>query len=275
MSGTVSPSHVSNMSNKQDQSNTTASYLQNEVVHKNHICDEITQKNGMYAAEWFHHQQKQHQISKKISLLKKRRDVLNEEIYKQRDICRGLKQQIVRIKKDRDELQIHFHEEKNDLDEIENLFSEVLVNLNVVLQRTRVWNERHLSTIGVRLLREYMINPRHATDVEGNAWCRLVQWPMTSNSIKNKKYLFLTRDFYTIGKDPRNDIILSGDSCSRFHAEIRKCTENKGLCLMDIGSSFGTSINFKKIEKKKEYCIIEKCRICFGETEVSFVVDFL
>jgi len=55
-------------------------------------------------------------------------------------------------------------------------------------------------------------------------------------------------DSISFGRDSRNTIHLEGDSVSRFHAEIRK--RSGTYMLVDLGSSNGTFVNGKRVERE-------------------------
>ncbi len=60
----------------------------------------------------------------------------------------------------------------------------------------------------------------------------------------------LTATRLTIGRDPKNDVVLKQDGISGFHAEIH--TENDRSQLVDLGSANGSYVNGKKVSGRRK-----------------------
>lgn len=67
---------------------------------------------------------------------------------------------------------------------------------------------------------------------------------------QRKPAIWLVETRYAIGKDPQNAIVLADDGVSPFHAEIR--VEGEQVFISDTGSSNGTFVNGKRIQRRTE-----------------------
>ena len=57
-----------------------------------------------------------------------------------------------------------------------------------------------------------------------------------------------------IGRAPENDIVLSSQYASNFHAELY-LLDNGDILLVDVGSSNGTFVNGAKVTSGKEVAV--------------------
>ncbi len=67
---------------------------------------------------------------------------------------------------------------------------------------------------------------------------------------QRKPAIWLVESRYAIGKDAQNNIALPDDGVSPFHAEIR--VEGDQVFITDTGSSNGTFVNGKRIQRRTE-----------------------
>lgn len=67
---------------------------------------------------------------------------------------------------------------------------------------------------------------------------------------QRKPAIWLVETRYALGKDPQNAIVLADDGVSPFHAEIR--VEGEQVFISDTGSSNGTFVNDKRIQRRTE-----------------------
>lgn len=67
---------------------------------------------------------------------------------------------------------------------------------------------------------------------------------------QRKPAIWLVEARYAIGKDAQNNIILSDEGVSPFHAEIR--VEGDQVFISDTGSTNGTFVNGKRIQRRTE-----------------------
>ena len=68
-----------------------------------------------------------------------------------------------------------------------------------------------------------------------------------------------SKSLVTIGAHSTNDIVLTGDEISAYHAQIMENEE--GILLFDLGSSNGTFVNSEKIIKPKKISASDKIKI--------------
>lgn len=80
---------------------------------------------------------------------------------------------------------------------------------------------------------------------------------------------FLNQPEMTLGRDPAADITLNDQGISRKHAKIIK-TENQ-VFLSDLGSSNGSSINDKKLEKGESRALAKEDMIKLGNTILKYL----
>lgn len=67
---------------------------------------------------------------------------------------------------------------------------------------------------------------------------------------QRKPAIWLVEARYAIGRDPQNTVVLAEDGVSPFHAEIR--VEGEQVFISDTGSSNGTFVNGKRIQRRTE-----------------------
>lgn len=67
---------------------------------------------------------------------------------------------------------------------------------------------------------------------------------------QRKPAVWLVENRYAIGKDPQNNIVLTDDGISPFHAELR--VEGDQVFISDTGSGTGTFVNGKRIQRRTE-----------------------
>lgn len=67
---------------------------------------------------------------------------------------------------------------------------------------------------------------------------------------QRKPAIWLVEARYAIGKDPQNTVVLTEEGVSPFHAEIR--VEGEQVFISDTGSSNGTFVNGKRIQRRTE-----------------------
>lgn len=67
---------------------------------------------------------------------------------------------------------------------------------------------------------------------------------------QRKPAIWLVEARYAIGRDPQNTIVLAEEGVSPFHAEIR--VEGEQVFISDTGSSNGTYVNGKRIQRRME-----------------------
>jgi two-component system cell cycle response regulator len=80
---------------------------------------------------------------------------------------------------------------------------------------------------------------------------------------------FITADQMIIGRDPSADISISDPSISRKHARVTR-TENV-VTLEDLGSSNGTAVNGKKIEKGNVVTLSKEDLVKLGNSIVKYL----
>ena len=82
---------------------------------------------------------------------------------------------------------------------------------------------------------------------------------------------YLLENNTSIGRALNNDIVLSGDVISKYHAEIVKSSDN--YYLVDKNSSNGTFLNGEFVNKN--YQLINDDIIEIGEYKIKFVEEFV
>jgi len=71
----------------------------------------------------------------------------------------------------------------------------------------------------------------------------------------------------TIGRDPKNSVVVNDKMVSRFHAEIQKIKEN--FFVTDLNSSNGTFVNDIKVPEGKYIKLKENDKIRLGKIELT------
>ena len=71
----------------------------------------------------------------------------------------------------------------------------------------------------------------------------------------------------TIGRDPKNNVVLNDKMVSRFHAEIQKIRQD--FFVTDLSSSNGTYVNDLKIPEGKYIKLKKNDRIRLGKNELT------
>lgn len=88
--------------------------------------------------------------------------------------------------------------------------------------------------------------------------------PKLIDNRRGKEHYVVT-DPATIGRHPSNDIVLTGLTLSRYHAEIR--SDGVGYCIEDLRSTYGTFVNDTKLDGS--VAIKEGDLIRFGVSDES------
>ena len=87
-----------------------------------------------------------------------------------------------------------------------------------------------------------------------------VFWLVTDDGQRTK----LEHGISSVGRDASNDIVISGGSISRNHAEIR--VDGEFLLIRDVGSSNGTFINGKRVRSGE---LEDGDSLAFGDVKFS------
>lgn len=72
-------------------------------------------------------------------------------------------------------------------------------------------------------------------------------------------------DVIMIGRTPVNDIVLPHRSVSKFHAYIKKDPETGEMTLFEGGSSFGTTVEGKALQKGEGAVLVSGAAIVFAK----------
>jgi len=75
-------------------------------------------------------------------------------------------------------------------------------------------------------------------------------------------------DMITVGRADNNDVIISVQSVSKFHAYVNKDLDGDGYVLCDAGSTFGTSVRGRWLEADKPVQVNSGDRVTLGEKVV-------
>jgi len=86
---------------------------------------------------------------------------------------------------------------------------------------------------------------------------------------KQGQRIFINHEEMIIGRDPNNEIPFDDHSISRKHAKISK--KGSDVLLTDLGSSNGTVINGKKIQKKESVILDKEDMVKLGNTILKFL----
>ncbi|MBN2041737.1 MAG: FHA domain-containing protein [Spirochaetes bacterium] len=84
---------------------------------------------------------------------------------------------------------------------------------------------------------------------------------------KNKQIPLVSK--ISIGRDPKNNIVLHDKMVSRFHAEIQKI--KSAFFITDLNSSNGTYVNDVKVPEGKYIKLKENDKIRLGKNELSII----
>lgn len=90
--------------------------------------------------------------------------------------------------------------------------------------------------------------------------------PLALPVVKGKASIFVMG--ITVGRTENNDVVLRHEQVSRFHAYFTHGAE--GYALVDAESKNGTSVGGQRLAPKRPFLLPERCRIAFGELEVSW-----
>lgn len=89
------------------------------------------------------------------------------------------------------------------------------------------------------------------------------KWSLTGVSDELTQLVIPVSDDLSIGRNPDNHVVLSGQNISRQHALIS--VQNGNLFIKDLGSSNGTSVNDKALEPNKSKHISHNDIISFAD----------
>ena len=73
----------------------------------------------------------------------------------------------------------------------------------------------------------------------------------------------------SIGRDPKNNVVLNDKMVSRFHAEIQKIKND--FFVTDLNSSNGTFVNNIKVPEGKYVKLKENDKIRLGKNELTII----
>lgn len=83
----------------------------------------------------------------------------------------------------------------------------------------------------------------------------------------------LTANPFTIGREPNNTLVLQDPQSSRYHAQIRRATDDQGkerYQLVDCGSSNGTFIGGQRLAANDPFWLTNGCEIAIGDQKWTF-----
>jgi hypothetical protein len=105
---------------------------------------------------------------------------------------------------------------------------------------------------------------------------------LASSDRKNTAYLIykfsgqaigLTANPFTIGREPTNSLVLQDPQSSRYHAQIRRATDEVGkqrYQLVDSGSSNGTFVGGQRLAANEPFWLANGCEIAIGDQKWVF-----
>ncbi|MEG4206105.1 FHA domain-containing protein [Microcoleus sp. Pol7_A1] len=83
----------------------------------------------------------------------------------------------------------------------------------------------------------------------------------------------LTANPFTIGREPTNTLVLQDPQSSRYHAQIRRATDELGkqrYQLVDSGSSNGTFVGGQRLAANEPFWLPNGCEIAIGDQKWIF-----
>ncbi|MFM9268427.1 SPFH domain-containing protein [Tychonema sp. BBK16] len=83
----------------------------------------------------------------------------------------------------------------------------------------------------------------------------------------------LTANLFTIGREPGNTLVLQDPQSSRYHAQIRRATDDQGkqrYQLVDCGSSNGTFVGGQRLAANDPFWLTSGCEIAIGDQKWTF-----
>lgn len=83
----------------------------------------------------------------------------------------------------------------------------------------------------------------------------------------------LTANPFTIGREPGNTLVLQDPQSSRYHAQIRRATDDQGkerYQLVDCGSSNGTFVGGQRLAANDPFWLTNGCEIAIGDQKWTF-----
>lgn len=83
----------------------------------------------------------------------------------------------------------------------------------------------------------------------------------------------LTANPFTIGREPNNTLVLQDPQSSRYHAQIRRATDQQGkqrYQLVDCGSSNGTFVGGQRLAANDPFWLTNGCEIAIGDQKWTF-----
>ncbi len=81
------------------------------------------------------------------------------------------------------------------------------------------------------------------------------------------RFLSLTADAVTLGRDPANDLCIDDASISDFHAEI--VSGEQGLMVIDLVSATGTFVNERRVRIRQRLAAWDRLRLGTVELEIN------
>ena len=85
-------------------------------------------------------------------------------------------------------------------------------------------------------------------------------------------YIVGSKSWYSIGRQPTNDLALSNNKSSRLHALIAH-DEEGNIKVMDLGSTHGTFLDGKRLEKNKPHKMVPGSTLTFGDPAPYYVLE--
>jgi hypothetical protein len=76
----------------------------------------------------------------------------------------------------------------------------------------------------------------------------------------------------TLGRTENNDVVLSDNSVSRFHAYFMKEARTQQWKLVDAESKNGTWLNSLKLDPNKQVAVADNAKLKFGDVELTFLL---
>lgn len=146
---------------------------------------------------------------------------------------------------------------------VSSLHAEILV-----LDNGEIYIEDKNSSNGTKVGNK-LIAPNVEVPIHPGDYVVLADMELPWNRVPKAENLSMYKQVFNIGTNFKNDIVIEGTFCSRYHASLRISRNGRKAFIRDSNSKNGVKVNGVKIQPNKDVEIKKSDVVVCGDTDIS------